>query len=50
VSFGDFKELTMRVGVLYANLIGLLFTLIAAVITLRILVLYKNHPDPSIKK
>lgn len=50
VSFGDFKELSIRVGVLYANVIGLLFTLIATVITLRIFVIYKNHPDLSIKK
>ena len=50
VSFGDFKELSIRVGVLYANVIGLLFTLIATVITLRIFVFYKNHPDLSIKK
>ena len=35
---------------IYANVIGLLFTLIGAVITLRIFVLYKNHPDLSIKK
>jgi hypothetical protein len=45
VSFGDFKELSIRVGVLYANVIGLAFTLIATVITLRIFVLYKYHPD-----
>ena len=39
-SSGDFNELTKSVGVVYANLIGLLFTLIAIFITVRIFVIY----------
>lgn len=44
LSFGDFNELSIRLGALYVNVIGLLFSLIATVITLRIFELYKNHP------
>lgn len=39
-SSGDFSELTKSIGVVYANLIGLLFTLIALFITVRIFVIY----------
>ena len=43
-SSGDFRELSKAIGVLYSNGIGLLFTLIAVLITLRIFTIHKSYP------
>ena len=43
-SSGDFRELSKTIGVLYSNGIGLLFTLIAVLITLRIFIIHKSYP------
>ncbi|HUX53988.1 MAG TPA: hypothetical protein VMV56_06220 [Williamwhitmania sp.] len=42
-SYGDFNELSKAAGVVYTNIAGTLFTVIAIAITLRIFVVYKKQ-------
>ena len=42
-SYGDFKELSLKVGIVYTNVIGSLFALTAIFITMRIFLIYRSN-------